>query len=148
MSQNNNIGFNLIQIKTEEFALFEENYLDNEEINLDTNLILGINENEKIFNVTTKYIYQINKKPFMSLKMSCFFSIEKSSWNRFLSKEKNIIIFPKGFVAHMTMLTVGTSRGVLHSKTNGTPFNKYVLPTLNINAMVLEDVNFEIDKGK
>ena len=35
----------------------------------------------------------------------------------FLLKKKTEMKFPKGFVAHLAMITVGTLRGVLHTKT-------------------------------
>ena len=38
------------------------------------------------------------------------------------------------------MLTIGTARGVLHSKTENTPYNKYLLPTLNVSDLVNNDL--------
>lgn len=143
MKENNNqsIGFDLVQIKTEQFALFEENYLKDEEINLATNLSFSISEDNMSFMVTSKFIFEMQSKPFMSVQVSCFFNINESSWNSF--KTEKGILFPKGFVSHMSMLTVGTSRGVLHSKTSGTKFNKYILPTINVAKMVSDDVFFD-----
>lgn len=42
------------------------------------------------------------------------------------------------------MLTIGTARGVLHSKTENTTFNQFLLPTLNVNELVQKDVIFKI----
>ncbi|WP_262906606.1 hypothetical protein [Tenacibaculum finnmarkense] len=41
------------------------------------------------------------------------------------------------------MITVGTTRGVLHSKTDNTIFNEFILPTLNVSQMITEDGEFE-----
>lgn len=46
------------------------------------------------------------------------------------------------------MLTIGTARGVLHSKTESTPFNSFLLPTLNVNELVKKDVVFKIENTK
>lgn len=43
------------------------------------------------------------------------------------------------------MLTIGTTKGVLHSKTENTTFNHFVLPTLNGNELVKNDVVFDIN---
>ena len=143
MAENNiNINFSLLKIKTEQFAIFEENYIENETVNLNTNLTFGLNSEDKVFLVTPKYTFEIKKKPFMTIQMSCFFKIEDSAWNGFILNNK--IIFPKNFVAHMAMISVGTSRGVLHTRTEDTIFNKYILPTINVSKMIPEDVVFDI----
>lgn len=141
MEEKNKIGFSLIQIKTDQFALFEENHLDKGKINLNTDLTFGLNAEDKVFLVTTKFTFEMKKKPFMSIQTSCFFQIEKTAWDGFTIGNKTI--FPKNFVTHMTMLTVGTTRGVLHSKTEDTIFNQYILPTANVVEMVKGDVVFE-----
>jgi hypothetical protein len=41
------------------------------------------------------------------------------------------------------MLTIGTTRGVLHAKTEHTLFNQYLLPTINVNDIVKEAVEIE-----
>lgn len=139
---NTKINFLLLDIKTEQFAIFEENYIENELVNLNTNLTFGLNSDDKVFLVTPKYTFEIKKTPFMTIQISCFFKIEDSAWDSFkLDKQ---ITFPKDFIAHMAMITVGTSRGVLHSKTEGTIFNKYILPTINVAKMIPEDITFDV----
>jgi hypothetical protein len=48
-------------------------------------------------------------------------------------------------MTHLTMITVSSVRGVLHAKTEGTIFNKYLLPTLDVTEMVKEDVEFSLN---
>jgi hypothetical protein len=40
------------------------------------------------------------------------------------------------------MITVGTARGVLHAKTEGTTLNKFFIPTVNVVEMVTDDGAF------
>lgn len=138
----NTIDFSLLRIQTDQFAIFEENYIENETVNLSTNLTFGLNSEDRVFLVTPKYTFESNKVPFMAIQTSCFFKIEDSAWNGFIIQNK--ITFPKNFVAHMAMIAVGTSRGVLHTKTENTIFNKYILPTINVSKMIPEDVVFDI----
>jgi len=142
MMAENTIDFSLLRIQTDQFAIFEENYIENETVNLSTNLTFGLNSEDRVFLVTPKYTFESNKVPFMAIQTSCFFKIEDSAWNGFILQNK--ITFPKNFVAHMAMIAVGTSRGVLHTKTENTIFNKYILPTINVSKMIPEDVVFDI----
>lgn len=135
------INFSLLKIKTEQFVVFAENYNKNEVVNLITNLSFGLNSNDKVFLITPKYTFENNGKPFMAIQISCFFKIDDATWDSF--KNNNQIVFPKDFVAHMAMITVGTSRGILHVKTEDTPFNEFILPPLNVAEMVGEDVMFD-----
>ena len=137
-----NINFNLLKIKTEQFAIFEENFNKNEVINLNTNLSFGMNSNDKVFLITPKYTFENEGKPFIAIQISCYFKVEDTTWNNF--KVKKQIIFPKDFVAHMAMITVGTSRGILHTKTEGTIFNEFIIPTINVSEMIREDILFDL----
>lgn len=142
MDKNLNIGFSLFEIKTDQFALFEENYSNKGTINLGTDLTFGLNKENKVFSVTAKFTFVLKKKPFMSIQVTCFFLINDENWNDFIKENK--ITFPKPFVSHMAMLTVGTSRGVLHTKTENTIFNSYILPTTNVAEIISDDVWFDI----
>lgn len=134
------IQFNIAEIKTEQFALFEENYSENAKINLETNLSYGINKEERFFLISIKFTFLIKKKPFITIQVNCSFEIEEKSFDKF--NKGNELVLPRSLVSHMSMITIGTTRGVLHSKTEGTIFNKYILPTINVDEMISEDVVF------
>lgn len=138
----NNISFSIVEIKTEQFALFEENHIENGKVNLGTNLTFGLNTNDRVFLVAAKYVFEMKKKPFMTIQTNCYFKIDDNSFKKL--EDMGNIIFPKGFVAHMAMITVGTSRGILHTKTEGKIFNKYILPTIDVTQLVPEDLTFDL----
>jgi hypothetical protein len=114
---NKTIDFALKGITTDQFATFEENYSKEKEVNLNTNLEFKISSKNKQVGVYTTFTFEQEKKAFIKIQVSCHFDIEADSWNDFLSKEK--IVFPHSLMSHLTTLTIGTARGVLHSKTNG-----------------------------
>ena len=58
-------------------------------------------------------------------------------------KELNRLVVPKGFLQHMGMLTVGTSRGILHAKTENTNLNQFHIPTVNVAELINKDSVFE-----
>ncbi|OXB04393.1 hypothetical protein [Flavobacterium pectinovorum] len=140
--ENESAGFALIAIKTEQFALFEENYSSKKEMNVTTSLEFKINEGEKRIGVFATFTFDQTKKPFVKTQVSCHFVIDPNSWKSFIKND--LIIFPKSFIGHLTMLTIGTARGVLHAKTEGTEFNKFILPVINVNELVDKDAEFTI----
>lgn len=134
------IGFALKGIKTDQFATFEENFSKKKEANLTTELQFKINKESKQIGVYATFSFDHTKKVFLKIQVSCHFEILPDAWDELLKESK--IIFPKGFITHLAVLTIGTARGVLHCKTDGTDFNTYILPTLDISKMLTEDVEF------
>lgn len=141
--ENESIGFALVAIKTEQFALFEEKYSSKKELNITTSLEFKINEEQKLIGVFATFTFEQSKKTFIKIQVSCHFNIEPNTWTSFL--KDNNVVFPKNFICHLTMLTIGTSRGILHAKTEGTEFNKFILPTINVNQLVEKDAEFIIN---
>lgn len=139
-----NIGFGLRKVTTEQFAIIESSFVDGKLIELKVGLRFGINNENKIISTffSTNLIQE--KAPFLLLEIGCHFNIIEDAWLSFLNDDKSEVVIPKGFISHLVMLTIGTARGVLHSKTENTSFNQFLLPTLNVNEMVQKDVIFKI----
>ncbi|KVV16185.1 hypothetical protein [Flavobacterium sp. TAB 87] len=136
------VGFVLAAIKTEQFALFEENFSQKKTTDITTSLEFKINLEEKLIGVFAAFSFEQAKKVFIKIQVSCHFNIDTDSWSSFLQDE--IIVVPQSFIAHLTMLTIGTSRGILHTKTEGTEFNKFILPTINVKSLVDKDAEFKL----
>ena len=143
MSENKNIGFLLIGLKTEQFAIFEDNYSPKKETKINTGLEFKLSSEVRRVGVFTEFTFSQGKNAFVKLQTSCHFNISPESWDSFCSDSK--IVFPKDFMMHLTMLAIGTARGVLHTKTEGTIFNQFLLPTINVEELIAEDVEFNIN---
>jgi len=137
------INFALKGITTEQFATFEENYSKGKVVSINTNFEFKISRENKQVGVYTTFSFEQAKKIFIKIQVSCHFDIDIAAWNGFLSEGK--IVFPHTLMTHLTVLTIGTARGVLHSKTTGSEFNKYILPTLDVAQMLTEDVEFNFN---
>ncbi|NOQ75958.1 MAG: hypothetical protein GQ574_28385 [Crocinitomix sp.] len=61
-----------------------------------------------------------------------------------LLTDEQELVFPKGFIRHLSVICVGTARGILHAKTEGTKFNEFILPTINVEDLIQEDASFEL----
>jgi hypothetical protein len=141
-TENKEIGFALQGIKTEQFAIFEENYAPKKEIGLGAGLQFKLDKTNKQIGVFLGFEFMQGKKVFLKIQVSCHFKFEENSWSSFIQENK--LIVPKGFLTHLAMITIGTARGVLFAKTEGTSFSKYIIPTINVAEMIKEDVFFEI----
>jgi hypothetical protein len=141
--KNNNIGFAFLGIKTEQFAVFEENFNPKKDINLNTGLQFKIDHSTKQIGVFLEFGFEQQKKKFIKIQVSCHFKIEDEAWAGFVQEKESKLIIPKGFLEHISVITVGTTRGLLYAKTEGTQFSKYFVPLINVAEMIKEDAVFE-----
>ena len=147
MKKNNDIiSFSLRKINTEQFAIIENAFKENETINLQAGIDFKINVENKLIGCFTRFQFQINNTPFLILNVKCEFIIKEASWNEFIDKEKKLVNLSKALISHLAVISVGTSRGVLHAKTENTKFNSFFLPTVNVNEFVKEDLSFPINE--
>lgn len=140
-----NIGFALARITTEQFAAIESNFDSKAEIKIHMNFRFAADDKQKVVAVFTAFNFETNQKQFLIIEAGCHFSIAPESWNKMLNAGDNKLTVPKGFLQHMSMLAVGTARGILHSKTENTCFNQYHLPTINVADLIKQDSVFQFE---
>jgi hypothetical protein len=141
MENKDKISFGLRQITTEQFAIIESAYNENKgDIELGTGLRFGFNIEKKIISVLLAVNFSQENSPFLLLEIGCFFEIIEEHWNNLYNNDTKELQLPKELARHLVMLTVGTLRGVLHAKTDNTPFNKFFIPTVNVNDLVKDDL--------
>lgn len=137
------ITFGLRSIKTKQFATIDEVFQEGEEVGIETNFQFGINRENRVLVVDFNLKFQCENNPFIILKVSCEFTIDEHSYKKFTVKGSEKLIVPKGFITHMMVITVGTARGVLHAKLEDTPYDNFILPTIDVSQIVVEDVEFD-----
>ena len=74
--ENNSLGFALQGIKTEQFAIFEENYSPKKDIGLGTGLQFKIDSLNKQIGSFLSFEFIQSKKVFLKIQVSCHFKIE------------------------------------------------------------------------
>lgn len=137
------VGFILNSIKTEQYAIIEDAYSEKRKTNFKAGVQFKVNRKNRQVGVYVTFSFEQNKKVFLTIQVSGHFAIKPSSWEESCTKDK--IIFPKKFMTHLAMLVIGTARGVLHAKTEGTFFNKFLVPTINVIELVKENVEFILE---
>jgi hypothetical protein len=133
------VGFVLQAIKTEQFAILVENLSNKKPLELGSQLQFKFDQKQNLIGVEIGFEYIQSKKVLLKIVVSCHFKIEVDSWQSFLIIQEGKLVVPKGFLAHLAMITVGTARGVLHAKTESTDFSKFIIPAINVIEMIPDD---------
>lgn len=146
MSSNSNgdgiVSFKLVDIATEQFASFPDNYThDEEEIAIEFGTAFKIDASQHIVGVFTKFEFLQREELILLLECSCSFVLADTFWNA--QKENDQIVLPEAFLTHLLVLTVGTARGIIHAK-KPKALTGIILPTLNVTQVVDEDITFAL----
>jgi hypothetical protein len=144
MENKDNIGFSLRKLTTQQFAIIEDVYKESENVEMKTNVNFGIDTTKKMIAVFFNVSFLQTKVPFLLLETASHFQVKEESWATFENEKKTELTVPQGFISHLVMLSIGTTRGVLHSKTENTIYNKFLLPTINVNDLIKGDTKFKI----
>ncbi|MCR6641684.1 MAG: hypothetical protein NVV82_22510 [Sporocytophaga sp.] len=136
----NNISFSLSRISTSQFAVIKESYKEGKDFDVVQMLNLGANKALNKVAVLFNIKFESDGAPFIILEITCEFSIESNSFKAMTDEETNKVHIPVGLARHLSVLTVGTARGVLHAKLESTEFKDFFLPTVNVNDLVKEEI--------
>ncbi|HUH26332.1 MAG TPA: hypothetical protein VLY87_06875 [Flavobacterium sp.] len=122
-----NINFRLINITTEDF---KQNEVEKENGTLDLNFDFqfGVNNEKRFVKTIAKFKFLLDKEEVMEIGVSCEFEFEPAGWEFFVKGEQ--LILPKGLLQELAMFTMHTTRGVLHSKTEGHKHNRLFIPMI------------------
>lgn len=142
-----NILFKLSRIQTEQFATIPDVKVS-EEIGISAGIEFGMEKETNSIHCKVTFNFVSEEQQFIILHIRCEFSVAQEAWESNYKKEDKKYVFPAEFMQHLGVITVGTARGVLHAKTEGTEFNKFFLPTVNLKEMVPGEVSFPIEENK
>lgn len=143
MADYNSLGFAFVGLKTNQFATNDKAYRKTGPLDLQTRIGFGLDINERLLIVEVKFDFlKKEDAPFMQIALQGHFEINKEGWTSILDQENNTFTFPKELVTHLVVLTIGATRGVLHAKTEGSAYNSYILPTVNVGEMLNSDLIF------
>ncbi len=148
MKEKSKINFGLSKVSTEQFAIISEVPKDEKDIKLNTNYKFTANTQHRAIATLLKITFYNNDSPLLLLETGCHFVIEEKSWDGLFDEENKVVTLPKGFASHLAMISMGTTRGILHSKTENTPYNKYMLPLMNVSNMIESEIKIQIDQVK
>lgn len=130
------------RIRVDQFAILTDS-IPPEDLSLGFAISFGVAPSIHEVCTTVRFNISHAESPLLILELSCFFEIREEDWNKV--KQDNKVIIPKGLLAHFGVHTIGTARGILHCKTEGTQLNAFILPPINVSERITEDIIIEID---
>lgn len=130
------------RIRVDQFAILTDS-IPPEDLSLGFAISFGVAPSIHEVCTTVRFDISHAESPLLILELSCFFEIREEDWNKF--KQDNKVIIPKELLAHFGVHTIGTARGILHCKTEGTQLNAFILPPINVSERITEDIIIEID---
>lgn len=139
--------FRLVGIKNNQFAFddieIKSDHL--EEITVGIAPKFGINAEEKIIGCILKIKFEYESQSFVFLETECHFKLTDNSWNDFIDTEN--IHFPVEFLRHLGVITLGTMRGVLFEKLQGSDIEFIQLPLINLTEVIDKEEVFSIKQN-
>ncbi len=126
----------MIKASIDQFALLSDKIDNPSVLNLQLNLSLGYSVENRTLPVKIKFEGVEDERKDFILELTCIFQFESDADFR---KGTDIVI-SKDLIAHLVMHAVGTARGVLICKMEGTPFASYILPTIDVTKLVTSDI--------
>jgi hypothetical protein len=143
--KNENVHFKLVDISIDQFATFKENYHEGDyDFDIDFNVRVSVDDNQQIVGVFSKYQFDQKNSPVLVIECGCHFYLDDTYWAENLTG--NILTLDKALLTHLLVLTVGTSRGVLHAKKPNW-LDSLLLPTLNVTDSIEGDLSFDLSEG-
>lgn len=131
------VKFRMTGVVIDQFAILADEYEKVKEWQVDVDLIPSFSLDPLEAAIKMKFLFRHQDSRILVLELTCRFKIDGAK--EFEVKDGKIII-PSGFLAHLAMHTVGTARGVLVCKTEGTPYSQYILPLINVTDMIPNDI--------
>lgn len=140
-----NYLFRLHNIKTVQFATIgappEEG-----EIEITAGIDFAIESKVFLIACISRFEFLSEGNIFIILSVTCEFEVEADTWKGQVKTDEQKHSFDASLMQHLGVVTVGTARGVLHTKTEDTAFNKFFLPTVNVTQIVPENVKFPLEE--
>lgn len=135
------IQFRMKQIKVEQFAILAYIPLDNmEEMGLDTTMSVSRGTDIHTISVAIHFSFRYKDTQFMIIEVKCIFEIAEHSWNELNLNQTEQTELPDDFLGHLALHTVGTARGILFCKTEGTKYASIIIPPINVLEMIKNKV--------
>ena len=142
MSGTKPLKFAIVDVRTEQFATFGAEVPPDQPMQVDAGIQFRAAPNDPAVAVVLTIQFLQDEQPRIKLDVLCAFAIEREDFERCRNDQQ--VVYPRDFMIHLVMLTIGTARGILHARLEQTPYARTILPPLDARKMVAEDVVFDL----
>lgn len=130
------IPYKISHIETAQFAIFPDNFINGQEVLINTNCGYNVRSDLNQVRNVISVNYTQNEKLLMVVQLAYYYDIAPEGVEAIKAEGK----IPIDFLRYMGSISVGTIRGVIHAKTEGTVLNPVVMPPVNLEEMVKNDL--------
>lgn len=133
------IPYKIQQINTLQFAFFPDKFINGNSVQTNVSFNFGYSTSLDSIRCIASIDFMQEESLVLATKVQCIFHIAPEGIEE-LKKEHKI---PVGFLQYMATIVVGTIRGIIHAKTEGTVLNAIVLPPINLTEIIKDDILIE-----
>lgn len=130
--------FKIGNITTLQFAVINGEMQD-VALNFSAEFKYEISEINQEIGCIFKYQFQSERGTHLIIEVRIDFIVESTSFKKNIIVDDQFVI-PIYLAKHLAMICVGTTRGILHEKTNNSPINKFPIPTINVAKRITKDL--------
>ncbi len=135
------ILFKFVKMDLVQFAIFTDDFNEEDaKMEILNQFQFAYNFEEHL--VQCKTVIELSKQEKILLKadFDCIFKIDPES--AYSIENTSNATLPQGLLAQFASLSYGSLRGVIYTKTAGTPFNNFILPPNDVAKYFLEPQSF------
>lgn len=130
------IPYRISGIKTTQFALFPEKFINGREITVQTSFTFGYSEGLDSIRCISNFEYIQDEDILMISEIQCTFDISPEG----SAELKELRKVPVDFLRYMATIATGTARGIIHAKSEGTILSAIILPPINLIEAIKDDL--------
>ena len=130
------IPYRIERIETRQFALFPDKLNPAETVEVQSSYEFAVSDQVNAIRCRSLFHYVQTDQLLLVLEMISYFSIAPEG---IAAIKKNGFV-PVDFLRYMGTIAVGTARGIIHAKTEGTTLNAIVLPPINLVDIIKDDL--------
>lgn len=129
------IPYRIFRIETSQFAIFPEKFDNAGKVSVNSSFEFSVNKDITNVRVKCNINYSQGDNILMLLELVTFFEIAREGAEEIKNKGR----VPVDFLQYMGTIIIGTARGIIHAKTEGTVLNSIVLPPINLTTIIKDD---------
>lgn len=133
--------FKMGKINVDQFAILSQN-TPTGDIDINVNLRFKYSLEARRIAPNMQFSFKHKESTLVILEVTCEFEIHPDDWKELFTSSE--LCIPKSILEYFGAQTVGTSRGIMHCKTEGTPYNGIVLPPIDITQLVPDDIHIPL----
>lgn len=137
------IRFRMAKINLEQFAILAPQAPE-DGISYFVNLGFNGAPNDNRIACTFSVEFMHHDQKLIKLAISCEFDIHPDDWNSYI--DNNILTVTKENLCFLANQTVGTARGIMFCKTEGSQFWNFIIPPIDLTKIIDKDLAINLSE--